>query len=90
MDAELKNLKIDRSKRRSAEPSRWAVRWIVIGIAVFLLLNALSMPGSFVLALAWMVLHPRPVWFLALSALLIGAGAWAAGRIAAGGPWRAA
>jgi hypothetical protein len=46
--------------------------------------------GSFVLAIAWLVLHPRPFWFLALSALLIGAGAWAASRIAAGGPWRAA
>src|SRR5215813_9256843 len=40
MDAELKNLKIDRTKRRSAEPSRWAVRWIVIGIAIFLLAGA--------------------------------------------------
>jgi HlyD family secretion protein len=40
MDAELKNLKIDRTKRRSAEPSRWAVRWIVIGIAIFVLAGA--------------------------------------------------
>jgi hypothetical protein len=40
MDAELKNLKIDRSKRRSAEPSKWATRWIVIGILIFLLLGA--------------------------------------------------
>ena len=37
MDAELKNLKIDRSKRRSAEPSKWATRIIVIGVVLFLL-----------------------------------------------------
>ena len=40
MDAELKSLRIDRSHRRSGQPSRWAVRWIVIGVAVFLLLGA--------------------------------------------------
>jgi HlyD family secretion protein len=40
MDAELKNLQIDRSKRRSAEPSRWAARWIIAGIILFLLLGA--------------------------------------------------
>lgn len=40
MDAELKNLQIDRSSRRSAEPSRWAVRWIIVGVVVFLLLGA--------------------------------------------------
>jgi len=40
MDAELKNLQIDRSSRRSAEPSRWAVRWIVVGVVLFLLLGA--------------------------------------------------
>jgi HlyD family secretion protein len=42
MDAELKNLKIDRSKR-SSEPSKWARRWIVIGILVFVLLGAWNM-----------------------------------------------
>src|SRR4051812_27208604 len=42
MDAELKNLKIDRSKREPA-PSKWATRWIVIGILVFLLVGAYSM-----------------------------------------------
>jgi HlyD family secretion protein len=42
MDAELKNLKIDRSKR-SPEPSKWARRWIVGGVLVFLLLGAWSM-----------------------------------------------
>ena len=46
--------------------------------------------GSFLLAIAWLFIHPRPIWFVALSALFIGAGAWAAGRIATGGPWRAA
>ena len=39
MDAELKNLKIDRSKRRGTEP-RWARIWIVSGVAVLLLLGA--------------------------------------------------
>lgn len=46
--------------------------------------------GSWLLATAWMVLHPRPVWFWALSVLFIGAAGWAAGRIATGGAWRAA
>lgn len=46
--------------------------------------------GSFLMALVWLALHPRPVWFPVLSALLIGAGAWAAVRIASGGPWRMA
>lgn len=40
MDAELKNLRIDRSKRRSAGPSKWATRWIVAGVLLFLLLGA--------------------------------------------------
>ena len=40
MDAELKNLRIDRSKRRSTEPSKWATRWIVIGVLTILLLGA--------------------------------------------------
>jgi HlyD family secretion protein len=40
MDAELKNLKIDRSKRRSAEPSPWATRWIIVGVVLFLLVGA--------------------------------------------------
>ena len=39
MSEELKNLRIDRSKRRD-EPSPWATRWIVIGVALFLLLGA--------------------------------------------------
>jgi HlyD family secretion protein len=40
MDAELKNLKIDRSKRREPAPSKWAVRWIVAGVLLLLLLGA--------------------------------------------------
>src|SRR5215472_13495850 len=40
MDEELKNLKIDRSKRRSTAPSRWAVLWIIGGVALFPLLGA--------------------------------------------------
>src|SRR6478752_4959045 len=39
MDDELKSLRIDRSKRRSVGPSKWAVRWILGGIAIFLLLG---------------------------------------------------
>ncbi|HTS66347.1 MAG TPA: efflux RND transporter periplasmic adaptor subunit [Candidatus Acidoferrales bacterium] len=43
MDTELQNLKIDRSRRRSGEPSKWATRWIVTGVVVFLLLGAWRM-----------------------------------------------
>jgi HlyD family secretion protein len=39
MDAELKNLRIDRSTR-SAEPSNWARRWIVAGVLLFVLAGA--------------------------------------------------
>lgn len=39
MDAELKNLQIDRTKRRSAERSPWATRWIVGGVVLLLLLG---------------------------------------------------
>jgi HlyD family secretion protein len=42
MDAELKNLQIDRS-RRTGEPSRWATRWIIGGILLFLVLGAWAM-----------------------------------------------
>ena len=37
MEAELKSLRIDRSKKRSTEPSRWATAWILGGIALILL-----------------------------------------------------
>lgn len=40
MDAELKSLRIDRSRKRSGEPSKWATRWIIGGIAILLLLGA--------------------------------------------------
>jgi len=40
MHAELKSLQIDRGKKRSHEPSPWAVRWIVAGISLFVLLGA--------------------------------------------------
>jgi HlyD family secretion protein len=39
MDRELQNLRIDRSRRRS-QPARWAVRWILGGVLLFLLLGA--------------------------------------------------
>lgn len=41
MDAELKSLKIDRSRRAAASgPSKWAIRWIVLGIVLFLAAGA--------------------------------------------------
>ena len=40
MDAELKNLKIDRSQRREPQASKWATRWIVTGVALLVLLGA--------------------------------------------------
>ncbi len=40
MQAELKSLQIDRTKKSSPEPSRWAVRWIVGGVLFFVLLGA--------------------------------------------------
>jgi HlyD family secretion protein len=39
MQAELKALQIDRSKKGGPEPSRWATRWIVGGVLLFLLLG---------------------------------------------------
>ena len=41
MDAELKTLQIDRSQRRPPEtkPSKWAARWILGGVALFVLLG---------------------------------------------------
>ncbi len=40
MESELKGLRIDRSKKRRDEPSPWAVRWIIAGITLFVLLGA--------------------------------------------------
>jgi HlyD family secretion protein len=39
MESQLKDLRIDRSKRRPDEPSPWAVRWIIAGVAIFALLG---------------------------------------------------
>ena len=40
MEAELKSLKIDRSRKRADEPSPWAARWIIVGVLLFVLLGA--------------------------------------------------
>src|SRR5438552_1330275 len=40
MDAELKNLQIDRTSLRTTEPAKWATRWIVSGVLLFVLLGA--------------------------------------------------
>lgn len=40
MDAELKNLRIDRSQRRSGEPSKWLSRFVVLGVLLLLLAGA--------------------------------------------------
>jgi HlyD family secretion protein len=42
MQDDLKSLQIDKSLKAQPGPSRWATRWIVVGIAVFLLLGAAS------------------------------------------------
>lgn len=39
MDAELKSLQIDRGQRRDPQPSKWATRWIIGGVALFVLLG---------------------------------------------------
>jgi HlyD family secretion protein len=40
MESELRSLRIDRSKKKSGEPSAWATRWIVGGVLIFVLLGA--------------------------------------------------
>jgi HlyD family secretion protein len=40
MEAELKSLRIDRSRKKSDGPSRWATVWILTGIGILLLLGA--------------------------------------------------
>jgi HlyD family secretion protein len=40
METDLKSLRIDRSKKKEAEPSSWAVRWIIGGVMVFVILGA--------------------------------------------------
>jgi HlyD family secretion protein len=39
MEAELKNLQIDRTRKRSGEPSKWATRWIVTGVGILVALG---------------------------------------------------
>ena len=40
MEAELKSLRIDRTTRTSPSASKWAARWIISGVILFLLLGA--------------------------------------------------
>ena len=40
MEPELKSLRIDRSRKKSDGPSRWATVWILTGIGILLLLGA--------------------------------------------------
>ena len=40
MEAELKGLRIDRTQRKEPAASKWATRWILLGVALFLLLGA--------------------------------------------------
>jgi len=39
MDADLKSLRIDKSLKNDPRPARWAVRWIIAGVLLFLLLG---------------------------------------------------
>src|SRR5882724_10507274 len=39
MEAELKGLRIERTHRKPPAASKWATRWIVAGVALFLLLG---------------------------------------------------
>jgi HlyD family secretion protein len=43
MEPQLGNLKIERSEKRSAEPSPWATRFIIAGIAFFVLVGAAAL-----------------------------------------------
>ncbi len=47
MQAELKSLKIDRNQPNRTEPSRWASRWIIIGIALFAVLGAAALINKY-------------------------------------------
>jgi HlyD family secretion protein len=46
MEAELKRLRIDRSQKSAPAPSRWAARWIVGGVLVFLIIGAVNFAWS--------------------------------------------
>ena len=39
MEADLNSLRIDRHKKRSDEPSRWATRWIIVGTCLLVALG---------------------------------------------------
>ncbi len=39
MGTDLKSLQIDRTQKRGPNPSKWSTRWIIAGIALFLLLG---------------------------------------------------
>jgi HlyD family secretion protein len=39
METDLKNLQIDRGPKREPKPAPWATRWIIAGVALFLLLG---------------------------------------------------
>jgi len=39
MEAELKNLRIDRTRKRSGQPSKWATRWIITGVGILVALG---------------------------------------------------
>ncbi len=47
MDQELKNLRIDRTREFEPAGSKWARRWIVIGILVFVLAGAAATAHKF-------------------------------------------
>jgi HlyD family secretion protein len=65
---ELKSLRIDREKKRTPEPSRWATRWIVAGVLLFLLLGAARLIYGRLNAAV-------PVHTVRVHALMAGAGA---------------
>jgi len=55
MDAELKNLRIDRGRRKSPGPSKWATRWIIGGVILLLLLGAWRFASDRVISAAPLV-----------------------------------
>jgi HlyD family secretion protein len=47
MDQDLKNLRIDRSREFEPAASKWATRWIVIGVLIFVLAGAAATARKF-------------------------------------------
>jgi HlyD family secretion protein len=47
MEAELKRLRIDRERKSAPAPSPWAVRWIVAGVLLFVLVGAANFAWSY-------------------------------------------